>query len=184
MSSVETIPSPSVLVRDARAEDMPVLQAIYAHHVLNSFATFEEVPPDLAEMNRRREEIQSRGFPYVAAERDGMVCGYAYCSSFRPRSAYRFTVEDSVYVAPDAVGQGFGRAAMREVIRRATALGMRQMVAVIGDSANSASIRMHESLGFRREAVLHAVGFKLGRWVDGVIMQLALGEGDTTPPVR
>jgi L-amino acid N-acyltransferase YncA len=184
MSGVETVPSPSILVRDARPEDMPVLQAIYAHHVLNSVGTFEEVPPDLAEMNRRREEIQARGFPYVAAERDGVVKGYAYCNSFRPRSAYRFTVEDSVYVAPDAVGQGFGRAALREVIRRATALGMRQMVAVIGDSANSASIHMHETLGFSRQAVLRAVGFKLGRWVDAVIMQLALGGGDDTPPVR
>ena len=118
MSGIEAVPSPSILVRDARPEDMPALQAIYAHHVLNSVGTFEEVPPDLAEMNRRREEIQARGFPYIAAERDGMVKGYAYCNSFRPRSAYRFTVEDSVYVAPDAVGQGFGRAAMREVIRR------------------------------------------------------------------
>ncbi|HWA43046.1 MAG TPA: GNAT family N-acetyltransferase [Hypericibacter adhaerens] len=184
MSAVETFPSPSILVRDARADDMPVLQAIYAHHVLNSVATFEEVPPDLAEMNRRREEIQARGLPYVAAERDGVVRGYAYCNTFRARSAYRFTVEDSVYVAPDATGQGFGRSALREVIRRATALGMRQMVAVIGDSANSASIGMHESLGFHREAVLHAVGFKHGRWIDGVIMQLALGEGDSTPPAR
>jgi phosphinothricin acetyltransferase len=183
MSAVETMPSP-IRVRDVRPEDMPVLQAIYAHHVLNSVATFEEVPPDLAEMNRRREEILSRGFPYVVSERDGLVRGYAYCNSFRLRSAYRFTVENSVYVAPDAVGQGFGRAAMDEVIRRATALGMRQMVAVTGDSANSASIRMHESLGFRREAVLHAVGFKFGRWVDGVIMQRALGEGDSSPPGR
>jgi phosphinothricin acetyltransferase len=184
MSGIETVPAPSILVRDARPEDMPVLQAIYAHHVLHSVATFEEVPPDLAEMHRRREEILARGFPYVVAEHDGVVEGYAYCNSFRTRSAYRYTVEDSVYVAPDAVGKGFGRAAMREVIGRATALGLRQMVAVTGDSPNSASIRMHERLGFHREAVLHAVGFKFGRWVDGVIMQLALGEGDGTPPAR
>ncbi|MFZ5789300.1 MAG: GNAT family N-acetyltransferase [Pseudomonadota bacterium] len=184
MSGIEAARQLPILVREARLEDVPVIQAIYAHHVLNSFATFEEVPPDPAEMNRRREDILARGFPYVVAERGGQVRGYAYCSSFRPRSAYRYTVEDSVYVAPDAVGQGFGRAAMREVIRRATALGMRQMMAVIGDSANSASIKMHESLGFERVALLRSVGFKLGRWVDSVIMQLALGEGDRTPPTR
>lgn len=184
MSGIEAAQQLPILVREARLEDMAVTQAIYAHHVRHSFATFEEVPPDLAEMNRRREEILKRGFPYVVAERGGQVRGYAYCNLFRPRSAYRYTVEDSVYVAPDAVGQGFGRAAMREVIRRATELGMRQMMAVIGDSANSASIKMHESLGFQRAAVLRAVGFKLGRWVDSVIMQLALGEGDSTPPAR
>jgi len=177
-------PFADIAVRDATPADMAAIREIYAHHVLHSVASFEEVPPDEAEMNRRREEVVAKGFPYLVAERQGIVRGYGYCSSFRPRSAYRYTVEDSVYVAPDAVGQGFGRAVMREVIRRATALGMRQMIAVIGDSASGASIKMHESLGFQRVAVLPSVGFKLGRWVDGVIMQRALGEGDGTDPAR
>jgi phosphinothricin acetyltransferase len=175
-------PFTDILVRDATREDMAAARAIYAHHVQNSVASFEEVAPDEAEMNRRREEIVAKGFPYLVAERQGVVRGYGYCSTFRPRSAYRYTVEDSVYVAPDAVGQGFGRAVMREVIRRATALGMRQMVAVIGESETGASISMHESLGFRRVAVLQSVGFKLGRWVDGIVMQLELGDGDRSPP--
>jgi L-amino acid N-acyltransferase YncA len=177
-------PFADILVREAGREDVPAIREIYAHHVLHGFATFEEVAPDEAEMNRRREDILARGLPYLVGERGGVVRGYGYCGSFRPRSAYRYTVEDSVYVAPDAVGQGFGRAVMREVIRRATALGMRQMVAVVGDSANSASIKMHESLGFRRVALLQSVGYKLGRWVDGVVMQLELGDGNRTPPGR
>lgn len=177
-------PFTDITVRDATREDVAAIHAIYAYHVLHSVASFEEVPPGEVEMNRRREEILAKGFPYLVAERQGVVRGYGYCNSFRPRSAYRHTVEDSVYVAPDAVGQGFGRAVMREVIRRATALGMRQMMAVIGDSASGASIKMHESLGFHRVAVLKSVGFKLGRWVDGVIMQRELGEGDASHPGR
>lgn len=174
----------SIVIREARREDVAAIQRIYAHHVLHGVASFEEEPPDEAEMDRRRQEILGRGLPYVVAMRDGVVRGFAYAGPFRPRTAYRYTVEDSVYVAPDAIGQGFGRAALRDVIRRCTDLGMRQMVAVIGDSGNSASIRLHESLGFERAATLRAVGFKLGRWVDSVIMQLSLGEGDRTLPRR
>jgi phosphinothricin acetyltransferase len=174
-----------MLVRNAVAEDMPAVLAIYRYHVLHSAGSFEEVAPDLAEMNRRREDVLRRGLPYVVASRAGVVRGYAYAGPFRPRSAYRYTVEDSVYVAPDAIGQGFGRAALGEVIKRCTALGLRQMVAVIGDSANTASIRLHESLGFAHAGLLHSVGFKLGRWVDSVLMQRALGEGDSgLPPGR
>lgn len=177
--------APDIVVRDATADDVPAIQAIYAHHVLNGLASFEEIPPDAAEMNRRREDVRARGLPYLVAARGSVVRGFAYAGPFRPRSAYRFTVEDSVYVAPDAVGQGFGRAALAEVIRRCIALGLRQMVAVIGDTGNSASIRLHESLGFQRAALLRSVGFKLGRWVDIVIMQRPLGEGDRTlPPAR
>ncbi len=175
-------PLPGITVREAARGDVGALQAIYAHHVLYGVATFEEVPPDEAEMNRRREEVLARRLPYLVAERDGMVRGFAYAGPFRTRSAYRYTVEDSVYVAPDAVGQGFGRAVLSELVLRCTNLGLRQMVAVIGDSANSASIRLHESLGFERTALLRAIGFKLGRWVDSVIMQRALGEGDRTIP--
>jgi phosphinothricin acetyltransferase len=176
--------APEIVVRDATAEDVVAIHAIYAHHVLHGWGSFEEVAPDIAEMNRRREEVRARGLPYLVAARAGVVRGFAYAGPFRPRSAYRHTVEDSVYVAPDAVGQGFGRAALAEVIRRCTGLGLRQMVAVIGDSGNSPSIRMHESLGFQRAALLRSVGFKLGRWVDSVIMQRALGEGDATLPPR
>ena len=169
-------------LRDAAPEDVPAIQSIYAHHVLHGFASFEEEAPDAAEMDRRRRDIQGRGLPYLVAERDGVVHGFAYAGPFRSRPAYRYTVEDSVYVAPAAVGQGFGRSLLGEVVRRCTALGLRQMVAVIGDSGNSASIRLHESLGFRRAATLRSVGFKFGRWVDSVIMQLGLGEGDDTLP--
>lgn len=173
-----------IRVRLAERDDVPAIQAIYAHHVLHGIASFEEVPPDAAEMDRRRTDILARGLPYLVAERDGAVRGYAYAGPYRTRPAYRYTVEDSVYVAADAAGQGIGRALLAEVIARCAALGLRQMVAVIGDSGNSASIRLHESLGFRRAAHLVSVGFKLGRWVDSVMMQLPLGEGDSTLPPR
>jgi len=173
-----------IRVRPAEREDVPAIQAIYAHHVLHGVASFEEVPPDVAEMDRRRSDILARGLPYLVAERDGVVRGYAYAGPYRTRPAYRYTVEDSVYVAPDAAGQGIGRALLAEVIARCAALGARQMVAVIGDSGNTGSIRLHESLGFQRAALLQSVGFKLGRWVDSVMMQLPLGEGDSTLPTR
>jgi L-amino acid N-acyltransferase YncA len=173
-----------IVIEEATSEDVAAIQRIYAHHVLHGVASFEEVAPDETEMDRRRREILGRGLPYLVAKRDGLVRGFAYAGPFRPRTAYRYTVEDSVYVAPEAVGQGFGRAALGGVIRRCTDLGMRQMVAVIGDSGNSASIRLHESLGFQRAALLRSVGFKLGRWVDSVIMQLSLGEGNDTLPRR
>jgi phosphinothricin acetyltransferase len=171
-----------IVVQEAVREDVAAIQRIYGYHVLHGIASFEEVEPDEAEMDRRRLDILGRGLPYLVARRDGVVRGFAYAGPFRPRAAYRFTVEDSVYVAPDAVGQGFGRAALSAVVRRCTELGMRQMVAVIGDSGNGASIRLHESLGFQRAALLRSVGFKLGRWVDCVYMQRSLGEGDGTLP--
>ncbi len=176
-------PLPGILVRAASVEDLGAAQAIYAHHVQTGFASFEEEPPDRAEMARRREDVLARGLPYLVAEHDGAVRGFAYAGPFRLRSAYRYTVEDSVYVAPDAVSQGFGRALLGELVLRCTTLGLRQMVAVIGDVDNAPSIRLHESFGFRRVAVLPSIGFKLGRWVDSVIMQRALGEGDRTAPI-
>jgi len=175
-------PSPGVVVREATAADLPTIQRIYAHHVLHGLASFEEAPPDVAEMRRRFDDIQARGLPFVVAGLDGGVQGYAYAGPYRQRSAYRYAVEDSVYVAPDAVGRGLGRAALTEVIRRADAAGFRQMIAVIGDSANLPSIRLHESLGFRHAGTLRGVGFKLGRWVDSVFMQMSLGQGDGLPP--
>jgi len=173
-----------VVVRDALPADLPIVQSIYSHHVLHGLASFEEVPPDAAEIERRYRDIVARGLPYLVAECDGRVAGFAYAGPYRTRPAYRYTVEDSVYIAPDAVGKGLGHAALSEVIRRATARGFRQMIAIIGDSGNLPSIRLHERVGFRRAATLHAVGFKFGRWVDSVIMQLGLGTGDTRLPDR
>jgi phosphinothricin acetyltransferase len=171
-------------VRDALPADVPVIQSIYAHHVLRGLASFEEVPPDAAEIERRYREIAGRGLPYVVAEADGRVAGYAYAGPYRTRPAYRYTVEDSVYVAPDAAGRGLGHAALAEVIHRAAERGCRQMIAIIGNSGNRPSIRLHEKLGFRHAATLQAVGFKFGRWVDTVLMQRSLGAGESRLPER
>lgn len=162
-------------IRDAASADLPAIQGIYSHHVTHGTASFEEVAPDLAEMMRRYEEIVSRGLPFVVAEGGGRVVGYAYAAPYRQRTAYRFTLEDSVYVAPDSMRGGVGRAALTEVIDRASALGYRQMIAVIGDSANNPSVRLHEALGFVPVGQLRAVGFKFGRWIDSVFMQRPLG---------
>jgi phosphinothricin acetyltransferase len=173
-----------ISVRDAAAPDLPIIQSIYAHHVLNGLASFEEVPPDVAEIERRHREITGRGLPYVVAELDGRVSAYAYAAPYRARPAYRYALEDSVYVSSDAAGRGLGRAALAAVIGRVTSLGYRQMIAIIGDSGNAASIGLHRALGFRHAGTLRAVGFKFGRWVDSVLMQLSLGDGDTLPPAR
>ncbi|MFQ5774276.1 MAG: GNAT family N-acetyltransferase [Kiloniellaceae bacterium] len=178
---------PVIRVREARREDLERIQAIYAHHVRHGLASFEETPPDLEEIVRRFEATLAAGLPYLAAELEAAgsaagVQGYAFAGRYRPRPAYRYTVENSVYVAPDGVGCGVGRALLGELIRRCTALGYRQMVAVIGDSDNVASIRLHEAFGFAHAGTLRSVGFKFGRWVDSVIMQRPLGEGDTAPP--
>jgi phosphinothricin acetyltransferase len=173
-----------VTVRDAVDDDLPRIHAIYAHHVLHGLASFEETPPEIAELARRRADIAVRGLPFVVAEMAGRVRGYAYAAPYRARSAYRHTVEDSVYVAPDAQGRGVGRAALAEVIARCERLDVRQMVAIIGDSGNAASIRLHERLGFRHVGTLGAVGFKFGQWVDSVIMQRSIGPSGAEPPPR
>ena len=162
--------------------DLPAIQAIYAHHVLHGLASFEEVPPPLDEMRRRHDEVVRRGLPWLVADLAGSVAGYGYCSLLRSRSAYRYTLEDSVYVRQDAQGKGVGSAVLRELIVRCESLGYRQLVAVIGDSANAASINLHASLGFIRAGMLRSPGFKFGRWVDSVTMQRPLGAGDATPP--
>ena len=172
----------SALVRPAIADDIAAITAIYAGHVLNGIATFEENPPGAAEMARRHTDVTARGLPYLVAEDQGRVLGYAYAGPYRPRSAYRFTLEDSIYLAPDAAGRGLGRALLTRVLAESTAWGARQMLAVIGDSGNAASIGLHRALGFRHLAVYEAVGFKFGRWVDTVTMQLHLGEGSATLP--
>ncbi|MBP2294770.1 GNAT family N-acetyltransferase [Azospirillum rugosum] len=171
-----------MLVRDSRPEDLERIHAIYAHHVLTGSASFEEVPPDAAELGRRRLEVLGRGLPYVVAEIDGIVAGYAYAGPYRLRTAYRFTVEDSIYIDPAFTGRGLGRALLATVIERCTLAGCRQMVAVIGDSGNASSIGLHRQLGFEPAGVLKSVGFKFGRWVDSVLMQRPLGSGDETRP--
>jgi L-amino acid N-acyltransferase YncA len=171
-----------IRLRPAQATDLPAIQEIYAHHVRTGLASFEEVPPDLQELERRRDEVLRRGLPYLVAEGSDRVLGYAYASPYRTRSGYRSSLEDSIYVAPDAVGRGIGKMLLAELLVQAEALGYRQMVAIIGDSANRASIGLHRSLGFREAGVLRSIGYKLGRWVDSVLMQRALGAGDSAPP--
>jgi L-amino acid N-acyltransferase YncA len=172
----------SPAIRPAAAADIPAIAAIYAHHVLHGSATFEEVPPDEAEMARRHAAVTGRGLPYVVAEEAGRVVGYAYAAPYRERSAYRFTLEDSIYLDPAAIRRGIGRALLERVVADSTAWGARQMLAVIGDSGNAGSIALHRRLGFTPAGNLTSVGFKLGRWVDSVFMQRALGAGDSTIP--
>ncbi len=169
-------------IRDAGPADMAAVQRIYAHHVREGVASFEETPPDVDEIARRHAAVVGLGLPYIVAELDGAVEGFAYAAPYRARPAYRHTVEDSVYVAPAAMRRGVGRALLAELIERCTALGMRQMVAVIGDTANTASIGLHVSLGFRHAGALSAVGFKFDRWVDTVLMQRPLGAGEGSLP--
>lgn len=172
------------ILRDARESDMPAVQAIYAHHVIHGTASFELEPPTLEQMLQRRADICANGLPYLVAERDGEVVGYAYATPYRPRPAYRFTVEDSVYVREGMAGFGIGHALLAAVIQHCTVSGRRQMVAIIGNSESSASIRLHARLGFRQVGVFESVGFKHGRWLDTVIMQCELGEGASTTPDR
>ena len=157
---------------------------IYAHHVLHGTASFEVDPPDLAEMKRRRAAVLDIGLPHLVAEREGRVMGYAYAGNWRPRPAYKFSVEDSVYIDKDAVGQGVGKALLPALIEQCTALGKRQMVAVIGDSAQTPSIRLHASCGFEMVGTLKNIGFKFGRWLDRVLMQRELGKGSVEPPAQ
>ena len=168
----------TITIRPAGNADLPTLCEIYAGHVLHGAASFEEVPPDLAEFERRWRTIADLGLPYLVACDSSGILGYAYAGPYRPRSAYRFTVEDSVYLDPKAFGRGIGRRLLSAIIDGATAAGKRQMLAVIGDSANRASIALHLSLGFTEVGTFRAVGFKFGRWVDSVLMQRALGNGD------
>ncbi len=171
----------STRIRAAEARDLAAVQAIYAHHVANSLGTFETEPPDLIEMTARHAGVIRAALPYLVAELDGRIVGYAYAGPFRPRGAYRSTVEDSVYVAPDAIGGGVGQALLNELIALCTALGLRQMLAVIGDSQNAASIGVHRACGFSYVGVMNSVGRKFDRWVDVVIMQRSLGVGDAEP---
>ena len=169
-------------IRPATPDDAGTIAAIYAHHVLHGTATFEELPPDAGELARRQAEIVGRGLPYLVAEAEGRLLGYAYAGPLRPRSAYRFSLEDSIYLDPAATGQGLGRRLLDRLIVDCTAAGARQMVAVIGDSGNAASIALHARAGFVHAGLLRSVGLKFGRWLDTVQMQRPLGDGDATLP--
>lgn len=171
-----------VVIRPSGEGDLAAITAIYRHHVLHGVASFEEIPPELDEIARRRQEILGQGLPHLAAERSGGILGYCYASPYRTRSAYRFTLEDSIYIDPGELGRGLGRALLSRLIELCSELGYRQMVAVIGGSDQWPSIRLHEALGFARTGLLPAVGFKFGAWVDGVLMQRPLGPGATTLP--
>jgi phosphinothricin acetyltransferase len=166
-----------LLVRPSTPADLDAVRDIYAHAVIQGTGTFELEVPDAAEMSRRRGDVLSKGLPWLVAEEHGRVLGYAYANHFRPRPAYRFSVEDSVYLHPEAQGRGVGRALLAELVARCQATGARQMLAVIGDSGNHASIGVHRALGFERCGLLQAVGWKFGRWLDVVLMQRALGAG-------
>ena len=169
-------------IRPADAADLPDMQAIYAHHVMTGAGTFEETPPTIEDMQARFESVTGRGWAWLVASDETGVLGYAYFTQMRDRSAYRYTAENSIYVREDVRGQGVGKALVARVLDEAERAGFRQMVAVIGDSENVASIGVHTSLGFLRVGVLRSSGFKFGRWVDTVFMQRALGRGDADLP--
>ena len=172
-----------VSIRDSRDDDVPAIAALYGHWVAHGLASFELAPPGAEEMARRRAALLAAGYPYLVAEgADGRLLGYAYAGAYRPRPAYRFAVENSVYVAPDAGRGGVGTALLSALIERCAGACFRLIVAVIGDSGNAASIVLHARAGFRHAGMIPAVGWKHGRWVDSVLMTRPLGEGAATPP--
>ncbi len=169
-------------IRPATQADIAAITAIYAHHVTHGSASFELEPPDNQEMQQRWRAIVSADLPYLVIETADGIAGYAYAGPYRPRAAYRDTVEDSIYLRPDCIGRGYGRALLAALIEACEAIGLRQMIAVVGDSATLGSIRLHEALGFRLVGVLRDVGFKHGAWRDSVLLQRALGAGGSVPP--
>ncbi|WP_180132425.1 GNAT family N-acetyltransferase [Rhodoferax sp. BLA1] len=170
------------IIRASTHNDVPHITAIYAHHVLHGTGTFEVDPPSENDMAQRRADVVNKGLPYLVAAEGERVLGYAYCNWFKPRPAYRFSAEDSIYIAPEAAGSGLGRALLAELLRQAEQAGVRKMIAVIGDSANAGSIGVHRSAGFRHAGILEACGWKFERWLDVVLMDRALGLGNTTAP--
>lgn len=171
-------------IRPSRDEDLPAISAIYGHHVLHATGTFETVPPTEAEMAARRADVLAKGLPYLVVEDEGQVLGFAYCQWFKPRPAYRFSAEDSIYLHPDARGRGLGRQLLAALIEQAQQAGLRKLIAVIGDSANAASIGVHRSQGFEAAGVIRSCGWKFDRWLDIVLMEKTLGDGDRSAPAQ
>ena len=171
------------LIRPSSDADLPAITAIYAHHVLHGTGSFETEPPSVADMMARRADVLSKGLPYLVVEQDGKIAGFAYGNWFKPRPAYRYSVEDSIYLAPDQQSKGLGRALLAELMAGCEAVGIRKMMAIVGDSANAASVGVHLALGFEQVGKIDACGWKFGAWRDIVIMQKSLGLGDTQPPV-
>lgn len=176
-----------LIIRPSLDADLPAITAIYAHHVLTGTGTFEVDPPSLDDMRGRRADVLSKGLPWLVAvekEKEGeKVIGYAYCNWFKPRPAYRFSAEDSIYLSPEAAGRGIGRTLLAELMAQAQRAGVRKLIAVIGDSANAGSIAVHTSAGFQPVGVLKSCGWKFDKWLDVVLMDKALGEADLIAPV-
>lgn len=171
-----------LIIRPSTDTDLPAITEIYAHHVLTGTGTFEVDPPILDDMRVRRADVLSKGLPWLVAVQNEKVVGYAYCNWFKPRPAYRFSAEDSIYLSPEAAGKGVGRTLLAELMAQAQRLGVRKLIAVIGDSANAGSIAVHKSAGFQRVGILKSCGWKFDKWLDVVMMDKALGEADSTPP--
>lgn len=170
------------LILTSQPEDIPQITAIYTYHVLHGTGTFELEPPSENDMALRRTDVLSKGLPYLVAIRDEKVLGYAYCNWFKPRPAYRYSAEDSIYIAPEAQGLGLGRALLSELTVQAEKVGVRKLIAVIGDSTNIRSIDVHGSVGFSHVGVLKSCGWKFGQWLDVVMMDKSLGLGDSIAP--
>jgi phosphinothricin acetyltransferase len=170
------------ILRASTDDDVPAITAIYGHHVLHGTGTFETDPPTEADMKARRADVLGKGLPYLVAEQDGRVLGFAYCQWFKPRPAYRFSAEDSIYLHPDAAGKGIGKQLLAELVQQAEAAGIRKLIAVIGDSGNQGSIGVHRAVGFTPAGVIRSCGWKFGRWLDIVLMEKAVGAGDASPP--
>ena len=170
------------LIRPSSDADLPAITAIYAHHVLHGTGSFETEPPSVADMTTRRADVLSKGLPYLVVEQDGEIAGFAYGNWFKPRPAYRYSVEDSIYMAPDLQGKGLGRALLAELMARFEAVGIRKVMAIVGDSANTGSVGIHLALGFTQVGIVDSCGWKFGAWRDIVIMQKTLGVGNTQPP--
>ena len=171
-------------IRPATDADITSITTIYAHHVMHGTGTFETTPPDEMDMAARRNDVLARGLPYLVLEETGAVVGFAYCNWFKPRPAYRFSAEDSIYLAPAAAGKGLGRLLLTELMAQAERCGVRQMLAVIGDSTNKGSIGVHRSCGFEHTGILRSSGWKFERWLDVVLMQRNLGLGDSAAPAK
>lgn len=171
-----------LIIRNSLPDDIPAITAIYKHHVLHGTGTFEIDPPSCDDMANRRADVIGKGLPYLVAAEGSQILGFAYCNWFKPRPAYRFSAEDSIYLAPEALGRGLGRSLLAELMQRAEAAGVRKLIAVIGDSANQGSIGVHQSVGFTHVGVLKSCGWKFDRWLDVVLMDKALGAGDSSAP--